>query len=292
LRVILRIKGGLGNQLFQFYAAKAYADNLNADLIIDISSFSSDKSSSKRSFELNLFELPKKYKLIGENRSRFKNLILDFKRRVLNGFVTDSMVRLRNCLGLVYIDGYFQTREYVDLNADTLDKIISKKVLTSKSTEFERMIDLETTIGIHLRLGDYTLNNSFHVSSQQYIDHCLAILAKNKVNFTQVLIFTDSPDMVNKYIKIDANFNLKILGEEDFSLIETLYLLSRFKHLILSNSTFSWWAARIGDNELTNFFYPTCEFHGSYCEYSIINNKNTYDHWIPVVEKNFRCEKP
>jgi hypothetical protein len=184
------------------------------------------------------------------------------------------------------IKGYFQSYKYFDHNKDKiikileLDKFIDKYQLNYKA------------IGIHLRFGDYTFNQANHylLRPSYYIN------ALNKlidiipdIDDYKILIFTESNDdlLVNDFIeefkkgvKKDLIYNKFYELNPGLKDYQDMLYLSSCEHIIISNSTFSWFSAYLCKNNKKRIIYPDKWFGPN-------NQKNStkdlfLDDWIMV----------
>ena len=145
-------------------------------------------------------------------------------------------------------EGYFQRPEY-------LEAIQHKGLLTSvqplaPSAWFKEMTSSvmgHETVGVHVRRGDFLTEAGPGALSAQYY---ASILADKRIRKNaKVLVFSDSIDQVqiefsNYDLGVDVEF---VRPPKGASPVESLALLSMFSTLVISNSTFSWWAAKTGN---------------------------------------------
>ena len=101
-------------------------------------------------------------------------------------------------------------------------------------------------VAIHVRRGDY-VNNPFYVDlchTQYYSKAVCEFIASQKV-----LIFSDNIDFCKNYFKDFSEYlGNKIEYSENKSELEDFNLMTRCKHQIIANSSFSWWAAYLNPN--------------------------------------------
>ena len=105
---------------------------------------------------------------------------------------------------------------------------------------------IHTNIIIHVRRGDYQGNPMFGILTETYYIHAMNEMKKilgDKISF---LIFSDDIHYCTKTFNMP---NVLIIDEPDESI--ALHLMSKFKHYILSNSSFSWWASYLGEPSQT-----------------------------------------
>lgn len=107
----------------------------------------------------------------------------------------------------------------------------------------------KTTIGVHVRRGDYVFNgvtNKVHgVLSLQYYYEAMNYL-NDKFEQPVFFLFSDDLDWCCKNMN-HSNFNLQFIDFTNHA-IEDFYLLQHCKHNIIANSSFSWWTAYLNQN--------------------------------------------
>jgi hypothetical protein len=259
VRVILR--GGLGNQLFQYFAALNFAENTKHKIEFDLSWFNDRRNTtSPRSYDLaeiiNTSEIT-----VAKSNFLWLGFLDKFSAYASRmGLVISELnfYKLKNEKKIqrsVYLNGYFQEIRFLGPYIHNLENFIEIK---NCEPEFrDKMVELSEIyqVALHLRLGDYIDLDLFHVISKTYIRECL-----NEINHQnkhlEVLVFTDSPDKVQIYLPEVEKIRFIVLPKNSFTDPQTLILMSKFKNLILSNSTFSWWAGALASSAGNNVYAP------------------------------------
>jgi hypothetical protein len=267
--IIINIKSlGLGNLFFQLGAATTLAKIKKAELFYDLSNAIGyelhtklEKKIIKKKFKniIKLYnikcqEAKKKDKRIISGFFEKKNFMLKILNRIIIFLKLNPTSYYReikdyyydnNFLKLntpVYLDGYFINPKYFH-KFNYLPRINKINYLkNSKINYIINKIKKNQSVSLHIRRGDYLLNkDTYPIYGKEYIDRAIKIL-KNKVSNLKFFIFT------NDIIWTEKNFNVE---EKNFFIVskytkepwEDLELMSLCKHNIISNSTFSWWAA-------------------------------------------------
>ena len=267
--IVVRLMGGLGNQLFQYATARHLAAINNTELFVDTTFLDEKKESvTPRKYELNSFNVQTKIadaKLLHSFRGsdfstgeRIITLIKTFGDRHKYKFddygFDEELLKLK---GNYYIRGFFQSEKYFK----TMEPIIRKE-LSLKETGISNDIELVSkiihseSVSIHIRRGDYIRNLSamdvHSLCSKDYyiksIQHITALLNKD----LHFYLFTDDAAWVQREMNWPINYTLI----ENKSTIEDFYLMSLCKHNIIANSTFSWWAAWLNNNEHKKVIMP------------------------------------
>lgn len=255
--------GGLGNQLFQYGLGKALAHIGHTALYVDLIHF---KAGGLRSYELDSFysslivHKPSLVDSVGIKVSsaldllrsrqarRMKPLFLGIAREIGGEFNQEFL----NVGSQATLRGYFQSWRYLEpvkelLRADLRQIKYPTSWFLQKSTELN---DLGPFVGVHIRLGDYTSDANFGHLDEEYFSRALAKVATLE-NFRHVVVFSDDINRVKTlplWNRLDGVRMTYVDAPADSRPIESLNLMSLSHHLVISNSTFSWWAAWLGDH--------------------------------------------
>ena len=249
--VWVELNGGLGNQLFQYAFAYEIAMNYNSNLYIDCTNMNYSQSR----LGIRYYNLDGKF--INKNRRlvKFSSKVIGDKLPIRRPKKEIPILKLNNevssgfqntYLPNYYFQGYFQSR---DVAMQFLNRIVKLK-LRNHSRNYETLkkeMVLNDVIIMHVRRGDYRLNKNWGLLGCQYYLGALNLLRKR--NSENIWIFSDEIDLVTKEFSINDNFVLQTSKDkikwmdESLSSAETLQLMSHSSRIIISNSTFSLWAA-------------------------------------------------
>lgn len=275
--IILKLRAGLGNQLFQYSYARALALRSKTDLTIDISWFSNiDKKDTPRTFLLDKYNLPVAVKI--ENRE--EGWLTRFIRKVWSKINRDifgqsdyvyypglarPVPKIRN----VTVEGYWNTEKYFKDVKDVIRKELTLSIpLSEDASRLEREVRSAATSGaqtilIHVRRGDYVTNvhaNTFNgLSGIEYYKQAIENIrkemgsrAKVGTSATPIIFFLASDDVAwlqeNITPLLDGSTYHLISGHAGVTEYEELHVMSLCQHFIIANSTFSWWAAWLSNS--------------------------------------------
>ena len=262
VKVILR--GGLGNQLFQYFAALNFSEKNGQKLVFNLSWFENYKSDdSPRFYELP--ELVDTTRILTEKKNVLKFGILDqlAKTNIRPAFlisednfsnVIDTVSKKRN----FYLSGYFQGTKFLNFDLNNLGKVIKLRTQNKTFDQTKNELLNDFKVALHLRLGDYLDTDHFHILSQNYIRECISRI-ESELAISKVLVFTDSPDMASRFLPAIDGVSFCILPKSNLTSAETMLLLSEFKYLVLSNSSFSWWAGVLSRSSGNKVYAPFCK---------------------------------
>lgn len=242
--IVVKMTGGIGNQLFGLAAGLNQAKRLDCRLVLDASSFG---GSEIRSFELDHLGFEVVRSMGSENKLPDKFLSL-VKPKSLDrltvfresGFNYDESINLVSP-GTI-LTGYFQSFRYFSEVSEDLLRIFEDSILTKDfSTSSTRSLK---NISMHIRRGDYLdeKTKNFHgLATNNYFNRSLDLLSTSFVN-GKVNIYSDSPDHI-QLSDYKTPFDLSLVDDSDLGVLETIKAMSRADAFIMSNSSFSWWGA-------------------------------------------------
>lgn len=245
IEVLLR--GGFGNQLFQYYAAEKIAESFGTDFILNLSGLGRENpppSSLSRSFQLfNLKNLPKR-ELSIKKGVRFKSDIAEKIPSLsgLLGIINDLNQSNYQARKKLILNGYFQSSDYIWLSRERIAFEVSNDLHSMNALAIRKEILLcPESIGIHLRLGDYLNLPDFKIASKAYISTSLMKIRSTTGNLP-IFLITDSEDLaVKMYSDLFSEYSIKVLQTNQIPSWEIIQILKLFKFLVLSKSSLSWW---------------------------------------------------
>lgn len=257
--IIVRLNGGLGNQLFQYAAGYSLAVKNNDILKIDISGYEAHKNQKQiyRNLDISDFSIsaaiasPEEINKSKNPLSYFSKALRLIKQKILKLYFIDWHPKILDQVGDVYLDGYFQTEKYF---IDRVDSILQEFTL---KTEFYQSIeplirDIQCnpiSVSLHIRRGDFVEDpkaRQHHlVCDVAYYERAISSLQKKFPNL-HLYIFSDDPDWVKENLPLFVDATFISSGKGANNLLrpsQELVLMSKCHHHIISNSSFSWWGA-------------------------------------------------
>lgn len=279
--IIVRIFGGLGNQMFQYAAAKSLALNNGATLKLDISSFDQQISSeTPRQYALGIFtnitdefsEAAFKNSVVPPLRNYLFNKVYKFAVQKINwlnrNFIIEnsySYSPVKYNGGLVYIDGYWQSYKYFKANEKLIRIYFDLSYLANEIT-IEPIINSirnSVAVSLHVRRGDYVTNvkakNYVRLYDLAFYKKAIEKIREMESGKMKIFIFSDDAEWCKKNMKFKEEHTFINTGSDSHD----LYLMSICKHNIIANSTFSWWAAWLNNNTNKIVVAPQKWYQGS-----------------------------
>jgi hypothetical protein len=241
MTIKVKITGGLGNQLFQYFFARSLNIKLKCNVELDVSEFTTGKY---KTHDLNLNNLDLKLPF-SVNKNFFLSLF--FKPIVdKNPFKYCNSIFDNQYFNYI---GYWQSYKYFEEYWSVFKKdfIFEKKISTNPL--LDKIIN-NNSVSVHIRRGDYIANkkNSMIHGNLQISYYMEAIkLIKRKVTKPKFFFFSDDINWVKKNFNSEEFFFINNNPTEIKKPFKDLYLMKHCKHNIIANSTFSWWGAWLND---------------------------------------------
>lgn len=264
--IYVKLISGLGNQLCQYAIGRHLSLINNVPLKLDLSFF---ESQSLRSYKLDKYninaQIADKAELVkllniyeGKNLyakvfRKLQNKLPKYKRRYFKESEWWSYEQdLFKAEPKVYLDGYWQHYKYYQ----NINPLIFKELTVNEiySDSINKLIheieDNPLSVSLHIRRGDYITdsdaNNLMGVLPMEYYIKAIDYMKNRLTNFS-VYVFSDDLNWAESNLKGD--FPIKFMdienGQKDY--IE-LDLMTRCKHNIIANSSFSWWGGFLNKN--------------------------------------------
>lgn len=264
---IVKLNGGLGNQMFEYAFACALQYQYGSEILFDFAFFNDVKMCDEvttRFFELDVFNLKCKPCTVAdlalvrrpEFESKFKNSFakkfphlfgINYFREKNNTFYDKNLVGKND---YYYYEGYFQNEKYFKHLRNNLVSDFSLKIPIDEKNQFILdKIKNTDSVSVHIRRGDYvTLDyvNKIHgVCSLSYYEKAIEYIAQ-RVKSPHFFLFSDDIQWVIENLKINYPFSVVDFNQEKGWF--DLNLMKNCKHHIIANSSFSWWGAWLNEN--------------------------------------------
>lgn len=261
--LITNLKAGLGNQMFQYAFGRKLSIANKIELKLDKTSYDRDKF---RTYGLSMFKVEENFASFNQVKKLkypygvFSKIWRLFKAKAFRDYhsgwepkTVDKVNRLLAQNKDVYLDGYWQSYKYFQDIKDVLVKDFSLKVsLEQTHPELMTKINLTESVAISVRRTDYlspvNLKNIGVCSADYYKKAIDLITSKIKdptffvitddLEWTKANIITNCPTVWVSELRKDGSLNH----------IQEMMIMSKCKHGIIANSTFSWWPTWLNDN--------------------------------------------
>lgn len=301
--IIVRIVGGLGNQLFQYSFAKSLSYKYNKRLFIDNSLFNHYQSKMEqtvlensmiRDYQLKYFNIRSKLLNRYFGHLIFRNLINNrnsgFLDNAVSKFFNFELITPNNFSDLkiaqtknIILDGYWQNQEIIEeYKQEMIKEFKIKKPLSSKYREIIKNINATNSVAVHVRRGDYidntTMKEKFVECDTDYYNNSMNYL-NDIYNDSKYYVFSDDIEWSKSNLNNAKNVHFVDI---DGLAYEHLYLMSQCKHQIIANSTFSWWAAWLNTNSSKLVLYPKNWYYDKELNNTVVRVPSN---WIEIENK-------
>jgi len=260
-KIISRIFGGIGNQLFCYAAARRLALVNNAELVIDdISGFVRDFPYQRR-YRLDHFSIPCRKATAVERLEPFSRvrrfLIRSYNRRLRfeeRNYIQqeridfDPRLLAVNPHGTMYLEGYWQSEGYFkDVEATIRADLKIRPPADDANMKIASMIRDSVAVAVHVRFFDAPDETGVNNAPGDYYPRAVKLMEKLAPG-AHYFLFSDRPDAVSFRIPLPVErITLVSHNHGDENAYADLWLMSQCRHFIIANSTFSWWGAWLGE---------------------------------------------
>jgi len=252
INVILR--GGLGNNLFQYAVGKHLAVKNNTTLRLNIKNYINrhDLFGRKVRKKLSHFSIkPILYytmlhelviRRLGIHRPSSNDNVYQEK---VWGFVPEVL-----SLGDgITLRGYYQSEKYFKDIEEIIrnDLRISNNSFGKESDFYKEQISELNSVGLHIRRGDYLKKKYHNVCNINYYSNSVEYM-QEKLESPHFFVFSDDMEWCIENLQLSDCSFVEIKASRKNPVID-LQLMSLCKHNIISNSSFSWWGAWLNENK-------------------------------------------
>jgi len=260
---IVKVIGGLGNQLFQYAFSRALALKTGDQVFLDISSYSKAQHQIHNGFELpELF--PIKYEIAEERdihrlSTQPRSPLSKVRRKYFTKrtHYIDKIFRFNpqvfDLKGDWYLEGWWQDARYFDFCSDLIRKELT--FIADPGTEnrelaatFEKSRYSLVPVSLHVRRGDALQNPDTWVCTEAYYRHAIeaarqAIRVLGRVARPYFLVFSDDLAWCMANLALEPSEAIYVDWNRGANSWRDMWLMSQCRIHIIANSTFSWWGA-------------------------------------------------
>jgi hypothetical protein len=256
--IVVKVSGGLGNQMFQYAIARSISKKRKDQFKMDLLFY---PAQLLRNYELASFNIFENIATVNEIKAlsgsdyfiykaaRKAGLKLRPKTYFKEKKTTAFDPKVFDYSDRVYLDGFWQNEMYfIDIRREICRDFTPKEELSSQSKLYLKKIKKCNSVSIHVRRGDYVSNthtNNVHgVCSLSYYKKAIKYI-KSKEQKVVFFIFSDDINWCKDNFKFIED---KCFIDNSNSAIEDLELMKNCNHNIIANSSFSWWGGWLNLN--------------------------------------------
>ena len=258
---IIKMGGGLGNQMFQYAFGKALEKQQGCEVLYDISFFEEIKKTqipgtnlnindiTVRPYELNLFNI--------DVNLADKELVNRFCSEEIEEKNPFSFDRALLTSEKIIFKGYFQHEDYLKNIKDEIKKDFTFPEISEDDRINKNLVkkikECENSVFIHIRRGDYLGGNgeeNSNIIQPEYYEKASEYIAQRVRNPYFFIFGENCEDFIET--KLNLKYPYCYVGNNNSEHAESwkdMFLMQQCKHAIIANSTFSWWAAWLSDYE-------------------------------------------
>ncbi|WP_395742595.1 alpha-1,2-fucosyltransferase [Prosthecobacter sp.] len=255
--ILVNLSGGLGNQMFQYAAARHLAELNDAELLLDVSGFDTYKLRTYALGHLNIQARTASALEVAQmtGKGSFLNKLLAktvfrgsrLERVPQEGLRYDPGLLARR--GSLFLDGYWQSPRYFrDIAPQIKSEFQVKTPPSAANAAMGAQISGCNSVSLHVRRTDYVSNANTHgvhgSCSLQYYDQAAAELGARETGL-RFFIFSDDIPWARENLAFPGEKVFIDFNDADHH-YEDLRLMSLCRHHVTANSTFSWWGAWLG----------------------------------------------
>ena len=245
--IIVRVYGGLGNQLFQINFGHFLHEKFNQKVYFDFSFFKTQgiRKPLVKSIINDINQPPKN---ITESFIKFNSFRLNqlynklFSKNYLTEF--DQKIQIDENENY-FFDGYWQDQSYLSKDNIQFQKVKFSKVAKDYLDQIQQS---KNSISIHIRRTDYLTRKNikiFKILDQDYYLSAINLITKECKKDYKIFVFSDDI----KWAETNLKFDLETTYIQNTDELEDINLMMNCKYNIIANSTFSWWAAYLKKNK-------------------------------------------
>lgn len=270
--IVVRLMGGLGNQMFQYAIGRRLSIARDAPLVLDLDWYHrSSGSSTPRSFELHRYPTAARVATTMErlsfraraSRIGHRHPWLQLGWKFYREATFDHDPSVLHLSGNVHLDGYWQSPLYFENIADVLRADLTPTArLSSRDVEIANQISQSNSVSVHVRRGDYVNNPSatahHGTCTPEYYQRALALIGATHME-PHLFVFSDDTEWSRIALSLPGRVTFVDHNGPDAA-FQDLRLMSMCTHHVIANSSFSWWGAWLNPSPQQMVIAPSSWF--------------------------------
>ena len=253
MNVVVKLQGGLGNQMFQYAFGKNISKLTNRKLFLDVSFLKRRDLGPDfvyRNYDLDIFEL-ENINVVDGFDGEFDLITENFDPNLKEEDIVEIINNIKqNFSDTIYLDGYWSSPKFFG----SIDFVFKNKFL-DKSTDL--LLDIQNTnsVMLNIRRTDFLLGDFHGTLGKDYLQKGIDNLS-SKFDDLKFYIFSDDIEWCQNNLSDISNSIIVTHEHKGNKFYNYLLLMSECKHFIIPNSTFAWWAAYLSKNQTKKVLYP------------------------------------
>jgi hypothetical protein len=262
--IIVKLAGGLGNQMFQYAFGRCLAHRQGFELKFDRSEFNIEQAGKKghvfREYDLGILNIQENFATkeeVFKLGKRFENDLLDRACNRIFGRKKSYLLEPHfhfsptayNAPDNVYLVGYWQTEKYFKAIEPLIrTEFTFKEEMSEKAKEMLGRINNSNSICLNVRRGDFVTNNFHGSHGAAYFGEADAVIKQKIADYTYY-VFSDEIEWCEENLKFD---NPTVFVSHEFAgkkFQDYIRLMAACKHFVIPNSSFAWWAVWLNQDK-------------------------------------------
>lgn len=277
--IIVRLLGGLGNQMFQYAFGRKLAQLHHTNIGFELDGLFAGED-IRSEYKLNIFgieqpRIPFAHTIKHRRKTMYKSTFLNNIYKSFYGYIDIHELGhfaynenfIKNSTKNAYVRGLWQSEKYFQDISGIIRSEFQVKI--PPNTSNQRIIDKinlsENAISLHVRRGEFANKNEYNdtigTCNRSYYDNAISILIKKYKNIDFFIFSDDIAWCKTEFNNLDQPTNFIDFNDASTD-YEDLRLMSLCKHNIIANSTFSWWGAWLNQNPHKIVIAPQKWFSG------------------------------
>ncbi len=246
--ITTRLHGRLGNQMFQYAAARGLATRLGTQVALDARlAQSRGEGVLTRVFDLPLVQ-PQTLPPLKQDAPLRYGLWRLTSRRFQREQGLGYNAGFERFPDGSYLHGYWQCERYFSDAADQIRQDFRFPEFSSTANaEMAARIGGGLAVSLHVRRGDYVTLGAHVLCDQSYYDAALSQVLSGLDGDPTVFVFSDDPEWAKENLPLPCAKTVVDFNGPDHD-FEDMRLMSLCDHNIIGNSSFSWWGAWLNAN--------------------------------------------
>jgi hypothetical protein len=284
-KLIVRLKGGMGNQMFQYAAGRSLALKYGMRLMLDATSGFTHDMVYRRTYSLNSFpftvdpanrghQLPFWFEVI---RNKFLGGPNDLvQKRPWGLYINETNSKYLSALSEinfeknVFMEGFWQSEYYFEdykelLNRELSPPLPQDDLFLSMANKIEGCNAVSVGVRLFEEVPGASKSGVGGLVPYSFYEAAAIQIAK-KIKDPTFFVFCTKDDGIRGKLHLPGNIHYLTHDNGYKSKMNRLWLISRCAHHILSNSSFYWWGAWLSEHNHSNNIIIACDkFANSDC---------------------------
>lgn len=181
--------------------------------------------------------------------------------------------------GKIYVlDGYWECHAYFDeYRKDLIQQFQPKYALSAEVQEFCKRVESENSLAVHIRKGDFQAFD--RLISDEYYRKALKTV-QEKYPDVKVYILTEADEIAEEWKKQYGAIRIEF--DTDTKFLDEWFVMSKCRHHVIANSTYSWWSSYLSNSPNKMVVVPSVE---EYLEAEKDNTEQMYRNYYYILHK-------